>query len=102
MDSVQKFITENQHQLGYIMSEASRRWIENDQIGAFTVGECNLIVKKNGQYHEVLESRRKYKVFYDYFSELYGMNLGVSNWHKNREEEPFDVFFNDAEDKMQE
>mgnify|MGYP000953362147 CR=1 FL=1 len=55
MDLVQQFISLNSHQLGYIMKEASRVWTERDPIGAFTVGECNAIVQKYGQYHELLE-----------------------------------------------
>ena len=55
MDNVQIFIRRNKHQLGYIMDEASRVWIETDPIGAFTVGECNAVVTKYGKYHELLE-----------------------------------------------
>ena len=55
MNTIQKFIRENTHQLGYIMNEASRVWIESDSIGALTVGECNAVVQKYGQYHELLE-----------------------------------------------
>lgn len=61
MDEVQKFISENHHQLGYIMQEASRQWIENDPVGALTVGDCNLVVQKNGQYHELLEKMERYE-----------------------------------------
>ena len=61
MDNVQKFISENQHQLGYIMSEASMIWIKNNPSGALTVGECNFVVQKYGQYHEVLEKMQKYE-----------------------------------------
>lgn len=61
MDKVQKFISENHHQLGYIMQEASRQWIENDPVGALTVGDCNLVVQRNGQYHELLEKIERYE-----------------------------------------
>lgn len=61
MDKVQRFIEENQHQLGYIMSEASRKWIENDQVGALTVGDCNVYVQRHGKYHEVLEKMERYE-----------------------------------------
>lgn len=44
MDSVQKFIWNNQHQLGYIMQEASRKWVENDPVGAFVIGGCKATV----------------------------------------------------------
>lgn len=59
MDSVQRFILENQYQLGYIMQEASRKWIENDKVGALTVGDCNYVVEKYGQYHEILDKLKK-------------------------------------------
>ncbi|MES9681769.1 hypothetical protein ABWK22_02390 [Gottfriedia acidiceleris] len=55
MDSVQKFIEENQHQLGYIMQQASRRWIQNDPIGALTVGPCNAQLKAYGDYFSLVD-----------------------------------------------
>ena len=61
MDEVQRFINENQHQLGYIMEEASRRWIKNDPVGALTVGDCNVYIQKYGQYHEVLDKMKRYE-----------------------------------------
>ena len=61
MDSVKSFIEENQHQLGYIMSEASRKWIENDPVGALTVGDCNVFVQKHGKYHQVVEKMERYE-----------------------------------------
>lgn len=61
MDEVQRFIANNHHQLGYIMGEASRQWIQKDPIGAFTVGDCNFVVEKHGQYHELLEKIERYE-----------------------------------------
>lgn len=61
MDEVQKFISENQHQFGYIMQEASRQWIKNNPIGALTVGDCNYVIEKYGQYHEILEKMHRYE-----------------------------------------
>ena len=61
MDQVQKFISENQHQLGYIMQEASRQWIANDKVGALTVGDCNFVIEKYGEYHEILEKMQQYE-----------------------------------------
>lgn len=55
MDEVQRFILNNQHQLGYIMQEASNQWIEKDPIGALTVGPCCFFIKKYGGYHEILD-----------------------------------------------
>lgn len=55
MDSIQRFISENQHQFGYIMQEASRQWIVKDPVGALTVGDCNFFVQKYGKYHDLLE-----------------------------------------------
>lgn len=55
MDSVQQFIQDNIHQLGYIMGEASRVWIERDPIGALTVGHCNFVVQHNGDYETLLK-----------------------------------------------
>lgn len=61
MDAVQKFISENQHQFGYIMQEASRQWIKKDKVGALTVGDCNYLVEKHGQYNEILEKMQQYE-----------------------------------------
>lgn len=61
MNSVQSFISENHHQLGYIMQEASRQWIERDSVGAFTVGDCNYLIQKYGEYYEVLEKMQEYE-----------------------------------------
>lgn len=68
MDRVQKFIEENQHQLGYIMDEASRRWIKNDPVGAFVIGGCKatveaeLIIKQ----HEDQYLQDTIDILYDY------------------------------------
>lgn len=40
------------------------------------------------------------QAFYDYFGELYGTGLEVANWHQNGELEPFDNFFDSAEQEM--
>lgn len=51
---------------------------------------------------EELESEnRKLKAFYDYFAELYGKGLEVDNWHGNGDLEPFDNFFEGAEEEME-
>jgi hypothetical protein len=55
MDKVQKFISENSHQFGYIMQEASSQWIAKDPDGALTVGACNGFVKQYGDYHTILD-----------------------------------------------
>ena len=39
--------------------------------------------------------------FYDYFSELYGTGLEVANWHQNGDTEPFDNFFDSAEQELE-
>lgn len=49
---------------------------------------------------EQAEEARKLKEFYDYFAELYGKGLEVANWHMNGELEPFDNFFDCAEEEM--
>lgn len=38
--------------------------------------------------------------FYDYMNELYLDGLEVANWHKNGDLEPFDNFFESAEEYM--
>ncbi|WP_107842199.1 hypothetical protein [Metasolibacillus meyeri] len=71
MDSVQKFISDNQYQLGYIMQEASRQWIEKDRVGALTVGDCNFVVEKYGQYHEILEKMQQQESMLETIIELH-------------------------------
>ncbi|USK43551.1 hypothetical protein [Cytobacillus oceanisediminis] len=61
MDEVQKFISENQHQFGYIMQEASRQWIAKDPIGALTVGQCVGTIKANGAYIQLLDKVERYE-----------------------------------------
>lgn len=36
--------------------------------------------------------------FYDYMGELYGAGLEVANWHLNGDLEPFDSFFESADE----
>lgn len=38
--------------------------------------------------------------FYNYFAELYGKGLEIANWHMNGNLEPFDEFFEAAEQEM--
>lgn len=68
MDRVQKFIEENQHQLGYIMHEASRRWIQNDPIGAFVIGGCKATVDAEAiiKQHEEQYLQDTIDILYDY------------------------------------
>jgi hypothetical protein len=39
-----------------------------------------------------------YKKFYDYMCDLYGKGLEVANWHLNGDLEPFDNFFESADE----
>ena len=39
--------------------------------------------------------------FKEYFSELYGTGLDVANWHQNGALEPFDNFYESAEDEYE-
>ena len=39
--------------------------------------------------------------FKDYFSDLYGHSLEVANWHENGKLEPFDNFYESAEDEYE-
>jgi len=40
------------------------------------------------------------KFFYDYFAELHGQDLQIANWHANDDLEPFDNFFDSAEEAL--
>lgn len=52
------------------------------------------------QIYQQNEEIQQLKGFYNYFSELYGKGLEVANWHENGDLEPFDEFFNSAEEEM--
>lgn len=49
---------------------------------------------------EVEEKCNKLQSFYDYMKELYGEGLEVTNWYLNGDLEPFDTFFDSAEETM--
>lgn len=66
VDVVEQFVSENKHQLGYIMQVASNQWKEVDPCGALTVGTTASFENKYGSYHKILdelELRKKYEVF---------------------------------------
>lgn len=48
---------------------------------------------------KIEEAISPYKEFYNYFNSLYGEGLRVANWHLNGDLEPFDNFFEHAENK---
>lgn len=50
---------------------------------------------------ELEEKCNKLQSFYDYMKELYGTGLEVANWHLNGDLEPFDSFFESAEESEQ-
>ncbi|WP_214788679.1 hypothetical protein [Exiguobacterium sp. s21] len=74
MDKVQRFIEENQYQLGYIMQEASRRWIKNDPVGALTEGAANGLIEKYGTYCELLDKVERYE---DALKKIESHKIGV-------------------------
>lgn len=54
------------------------------------------------KYIEDLEKENKgLKRFYDYWSELYGKGLEIAYWHMNGDLEPFDSFFDNAEEELE-
>ncbi|EZH67920.1 hypothetical protein DH09_08350 [Bacillaceae bacterium JMAK1] len=46
------------------------------------------------------EKAERYERFHAYYEGLYEQGLGVSNWHLNGDIEPFDRFFEAAEEEM--
>jgi hypothetical protein len=54
-------------------------------------------IQTNKELEKKVERLEK---FYKYFSELYGQNLQIANWHQNDALEPFDYFFDSAEQEM--
>lgn len=49
-------------------------------------------------YEELERKTDKLQAFYDCMRELYGQGLEVANWHLNGDLEPFDNFFDSAEE----
>jgi hypothetical protein len=49
----------------------------------------------------LIEHSERLQKFYNYFLELYGTGLGIENWHQNGDIEPFDNFFDSAEQEME-
>ncbi|MEC0232658.1 hypothetical protein [Paenibacillus alba] len=86
MDEVQRFIVKNQHQFGYIMQEASRQWIAKDPVGALTVGDCHSVVKKYGQYHELLEKNEKLEKNQKELARVIARNLIAWDTSKDKRE----------------
>ena len=52
------------------------------------------------QIHQKNEEIKQLKGFYNYFSGLYGKGLEVAYWHGNGDLEPFETFFDSAEEEM--
>jgi len=49
-------------------------------------------------YEELEEKTNKLQSFYDYMKDLYGTGLEIANWHLNGDLEPYDNFFDSAEE----
>lgn len=86
MDEVQRFIANNQHQFGYIMGEASRQWIAKDPVGALTVGDCNAVVQRHGQYHELLEKIEQFEKMQVELTRVVARNLIAWDTSKDKRE----------------
>lgn len=50
---------------------------------------------------ELAEENEKLKAFKGYFDGLYGKGLEVANWHLNGALEPFDNFYESAQDMLE-
>ena len=53
------------------------------------------------ELEELQEEKKKLELFYDYFKSLYGTGLEVANWHQNGYTEPFDNFFDEADNEQE-
>ena len=72
--------------------------------------EAAMRIKEFGLYHaiddlpnsvltvEAFKIAIKALEFKDYFDDLYGKGLEIANWHLNGELEPFDSFYESAND----
>lgn len=86
MDEVQSFIAKNQHQFGYIMQDASRQLIAKDPKGALTVGDCNFVIEKYGEYHILLEKLEKLENQQKALTRVIARNLVAWDTSKDKRE----------------
>jgi regulator of replication initiation timing len=61
-----------------------------------------MLTKSNAEVADLKKQLKAHKEFYNYFANLYRQNLQVANWHKNDDFEPFDSFFDSAEEVLEE
>lgn len=50
---------------------------------------------------ELAEENSRLRTFKEYFDELYGKGLEVANWHFNGTLEPFDNFYESAQEMLE-
>lgn len=62
--------------------------------------ECWLGISNIEAIKAVLLELENYKSFKQYWDELYGKGLEISNWHENGETELFDNFYDSALEEM--
>lgn len=86
MDEVQTFIARNQHQLGYVMNEASRQWNKNVPGGAFTVGECYGTIESLGTYDDLLKKIERLEVQQKALARVVARNLVAWDTSKDKQQ----------------
>jgi GTPase involved in cell partitioning and DNA repair len=83
-----------------LVSEIERLQAEkksNDEL----INKMEIVMKKSSvKAYKSQQKVERLEKFYNYFSELYGQNLQIANWHQNDTLEPFDDFFDSAEQEM--
>lgn len=63
-----------------------------------TVATPHIHPDEQGVWDKAIEMAIKALAFKDYFDDLYGEGLEIANWHLNGELEPFDSFYESAND----
>lgn len=77
------------------------------EIASFSRKEINahvfLLEEEQHQYEQTIrtlqQQNKQLEAFKKYWSELYGEGLEIANWHQNGDTEPFDNFFDSAEEE---
>lgn len=70
---------------------------ELDDLKNFEQSQCAKLLAENRRLETELE---KYKRVKNYWDDLYGEGLEIANWHLNGDTEPFDSFWESAENEF--
>lgn len=74
---------------------------EQAEVVPIQIIENNADVVPKSEVERLEKEIKALLAFKDYFSDLYGHGLEVANWHENGALEPFDNFYDSAEEEYE-